>query len=283
MAEAPLDAREAELEAGRMPLVEHLRELRVRLRNAIIGLAVGFAVAFYFSEAIFVLLSRPLVDVWREVEAANPAVGAPTFYFNSLIEPFWVYLSVALWGGVFLASPVLSYQLWRFVAPGLYREERRHGLLFAACSTVLFCGGAAFCYAYVLPATYRYFLGFSTADLAAGGDAAGAVALAPLLGMDAYLGFAKKLLLAFGLVFELPLAITFLAALGMVTHRGLWRFNRWWTVLAFAAAALLTPGPDVVSQFAMAVPLIVLYNLSIGIAWLLGRRRAAAAGPPVTS
>jgi sec-independent protein translocase protein TatC len=273
-------AREAELEAGRMPFVEHLRELRVRIRNALIALVLGFGVAFWLSESFFILLARPLVEVWHEVAIANPAVGEPSFYFSSLVEPFLVYLSIAVWAGVFLASPVISYQLWQFIAPGLYRHERRYGIGFAACSTMLFVGGAAFCYAFVLPAAFRFFLGYSTAKLAAG-SAADAIALAPLLGMDAYLGFAKTLLLAFGLVFELPLLITFLALVGLVDHRGLWKFNRWFVVLAFLVAAVLTPGPDVISQIGMALPLIALYNLSIVIAWLIGRRRArtAAAAP----
>jgi sec-independent protein translocase protein TatC len=268
---------EAELEAGRMPFVEHLRELRVRLRNSIAALIVGFAVAFAFSETLFAMLSRPLVAVWTELAASNPAVGEPAFYFTSLLEPFWVYLSIALWGGLFVASPVVFLEIWKFIAPGLYRHERRYGVAFAACSTVLFVGGAAFCYAFILPAAFRFFLSYSTSNLAGIGDASSALSLAPLLGMDAYLSFAKKLLLAFGLVFELPLVITFLAIAGAVTHRGLWRFNRWFVVLSFVVAALLTPGPDVISQVGMALPLIALYNLSIIIAWLITRKRERAA------
>jgi sec-independent protein translocase protein TatC len=279
-ADDPRPAAEAELDAGRMPFVEHLRELRIRLRNAILALIVGFGIAFAFSETIFTLLARPLVEVWHALAASNPAVGAPAFFFNSLIEPFWVYLSISLWGGVFVASPVIFHQLWMFIAPGLYRHERRYGIAFAGCSTLLFTGGAVFCYAFILPAAFRFFLGYSTANLAglAAGAGKQAVALAPLLGMDAYLAFTKKLLFAFGLVFELPLVITFLAITGTVTHRGLWRFNRWFCVLAFVTAALLTPGPDVISQIGMALPLIALYNLSIIIAWSITRRRERAAG-----
>ena len=279
-------SREAELEDSRMPFLEHLRELRIRLRNAIAGLAVGFLIAFAFKQELFVVLARPLVNVWRQVGLTNGSLGQPVLYFNSLIEPFWVYLSVSLWGGIFISSPIIFHQLWLFVAPGLYRHERRYGLVFAVSSAVLFIGGAVFCYALVLPAAYRFFLSYSTHNLADLKHSLGvqysladAISLQPLLGMDSYLNFVKKLLLAFGLVFELPLLLLFLAGIGLVTHRGLWRFNRWFIVLAFAVAAVLTPGPDVISQVLMALPMIVLYNLSIlGAYWLDRRRKRSGSG-----
>ncbi len=280
--EAPELTPESELDDSRMPFIEHLRELRTRLRNAILALTVGFVIGFMFSQELFVILARPLGETWNQV--GNEAAGDPVLYFNSLIEPFWVYLSVALWGGIFIASPVIFHQLWLFIAPGLYRRERRYGVAFAIASAFLFIGGALFCYFFVLPAGYRFFLDYSTHNLAEiqrgmGVDynVADAIALQPLLGMDAYLSFVKKLLLAFGLVFELPLVLLFLALAGVVTHRGLWRFNRWFTVIAFVIAAILTPGPDVISQIFMALPMIVLYNVSIGLAYLVSRRRAAAA------
>ena len=273
-----------ELDASRMPFFEHLRELRVRLRNSAIALAVGFVIAYMFSQELMVILARPLVDVWYEVKASNPAVGDPTLYFNSLFEPFWVYLSIAFWGGIFVASPFMFHQLWLFIAPGLYKRERRYGVAFAASSAVLFVGGAAFCYFFVLPAAYRFFLNYSTHNLAelqrglgVEYNLADAISLQPLLGMEAYLSFVKKLLLAFGLVFELPLVILFMAIAGLVTHRGLWRFNRWFIVIAFVVAAVLTPGPDIISQVMMALPMIILYNGSIVLAYLVARRRAAAA------
>jgi sec-independent protein translocase protein TatC len=275
---------EDELEESRMPFLEHLRELRIRLRNAVIALFIGFIIAFFFSQELFVLLARPLVAMWQQVSAHNPSLGQPVLYFNSLIEPFWVYLSVSLWGGIFIASPAIFHQLWLFVAPGLYRHERRYGVAFAGSSAVLFASGALFCYFLVLPAAYRFFLSYSThnlSDLQRGlgveYSIADAIALQPLLGMDAYLSFVKKLLLGFGLVFELPLLILFLSMAGAVTHRGLWRFNRWFIVLAFVVAAVLTPGPDVISQILMALPMIALYNGSILLAYMVGRRREAAA------
>jgi len=273
-----------ELEDSRMPFLEHLRELRVRLRNAVIALVIGFLIAFTFSQELFVVLARPLIEVWHEVGAHNASLGSPALYFNSLFEPFWVYLSVALWGGIFVASPAIFHQLWLFVAPGLYRHERRYGVAFAASSATLFAGGAVFCYFLVLPAAYRFFLDYSTHNLAelqrglgVSYSMATAVALQPLLGMDAYLDFVKKLLLGFGLVFELPLLILFLTLAGAVTYRGLWRFNRWFIVLSFIVAAVLTPGPDVISQVLMALPMVVLYNGSIVMAYMIHRKREKAA------
>ena len=274
---------EADLEQSRMPFLEHLRELRVRLRNAAIALAIGFVISFFFSQELFVLLARPLVTVWDQLAHQNSAVGPPVLYFNSLIEPFWVYLSVSLWAGVFVSSPVIFHQLWQFIAPGLYRRERRYGVVFATCSATLFIGGAVFCYLLILPIAYNFFLSYATHNLAdlkhhlgVHYSVADAIALQPLLSMDAYLGFARKLLLGFGLVFELPLFIMFLALAGLVTHRGLWRFNRYFLIIAFAVGALLTP-PDVLSQCLMAGPIILLYNLSILLAYLVDRRRSREA------
>lgn len=267
-------------DGARMPFTEHLRELRLRLRNSVIALFLGFLIAYVFKEELFVLMARPLLAIWQSHALKNPAIGEPQFVFGSVIEPFWVYFSLALWAGIFIASPLIFYQLWKFVAPGLYQNERRYGVTFAACSAICFSGGAAFCYVFVLPQVFDFLLGYSSSNIAEIKGALGqydvgpSVALKPMLSMEQYLGFSRKLLLGFGLVFELPLLIFFLSLVGVVTHRSLWKFNRWWCVLAFIIGAVLTP-PDVVSQLMMAGPLIVLYNLSIVIAWVVTRRREA--------
>ncbi len=271
-----------------MSFIDHLRELRTRVRNSVIALLCGFVVAYSFKEEIFIFLVRPLLKVWHEQAQANPSIGQPTMHFGSLIEPFWTYFSLALWAGVFVASPFIFHQIWKFVAPGLYKNERRYGISFAACSAIFFIGGAIFCYLLVLPAVYNFLLGYSTSNLAEIArpfgikySLADPINLQPTLFMREYLAFTRKLLIGFGLVFELPLVIFFLSLIGMVTHRGLWKFNRWWIVLSFVIAAALTP-PDVISQLLMAGPLVVLYNLSIGIAYVMTRRRerrdAEAAG-----
>ncbi len=273
-----------ELDEGRMAFTEHIRELRERLRYAVMALAVGFAVSLKFSEEIFVILAKPLIDVWKAMSPENAALGENAFYFQGLIDPFWTYFSLAFWSGIFLSSPVVFYQLWKFIAPGLYKKERAWGIVFAAASAVLFAGGAFFCYQMVLPAVCEFLLNYATNSMSMG-DAS--VALRPLLGMREYLDFSKKLLIGFGLIFELPLVISVMALGGLVTHRSLWKFNRWALLLSFLVAAALTP-PDIYSQLFMAGPLIVLYNISIVLALIITlakerKQRAMDGGESATS
>src|SRR5262249_11000019 len=158
----------------------------------------------------------------------------------------------------------IFYQLWRFIAPGLYKRERRIGISFAVFSAVSFIAGALFCFYLALPRLYNFLLSYNTRDLQS------------LPNIQEYLDLTRDSMLAFGLVFEMPLLIYFLALVGMVTHRGLLKFGRWFVVLAFVIGAVLTPGPDIVSQFLMAVPMIALYFLSIVPAWLVTMRRERA-------
>jgi len=271
----------SDVEQSQMPFVEHLRELRLRIRNSVIALLAGFIVTYSFKQEIFVLLIKPLLNIWSKRQAADPSIGDPQLVFHSLTEPFWTYFSLALWAGIFVASPFIFYQLWKFVAPGLYKRERRFGMAFAIASAICFVGGAAFCYFMVLEPVYEFLLSYSSSNIADMNKGMGIeyslardVALRPLLSMQDYLQFARKLLLGFGVIFELPLLILMLSLAGIVTHRSLWKFNRWWIVLSFVIAALLTP-PDPASQILMALPLIVLYNISIIIALVVTRRREA--------
>ncbi|MCA9678680.1 MAG: twin-arginine translocase subunit TatC [Kofleriaceae bacterium] len=243
---------------GRMPLLAHLRELRDRLRNAAIAFVVGVIACWFFSERIYLWLRAPIDAAW--LRHADTLGAVPTMHFKSAVEPFWVYMSIALWAGIFVSSPFVFYQLWRFIAPGLYKRERRVGILFAIFSALCFIAGAAFCYYVVLEELYAYLLGYAGKDLQ------------PTLFMSEYLDFTRNMMLAFGAVFEMPMLIFFLASVGLVTHRSLWRFNRWFAVVAFVVGALLTP-PDVLSQTLMAGPMIALYNISILIAWVVTRRR----------
>ena len=263
-----------------MPFREHLQELRRRLRNAVIALVLGCGVAYAYSQELFLLLAQPLLEAWQRRQAVDPSIGPPTFNFGSLIEPFWTYLSVSLWAGIFVASPFIFLQLWRFFAPGLYAKEKRYAIPFAAVSALFFCSGAAFCYVFVLPIAFDFFLSYSASNLADMTSVLGSkyslgadVKLTPTLFMEQYFDLTKRLLLGFGLVFELPLVIFFLSWLGLVTPRGLWKFNRWAIVLSFTVGAILTPGPDVASQLLMSIPLVVLYNLSILVALVVARRK----------
>jgi len=153
-------------------------------------------------------------------------------------------VSIGLWAGVFVASPFIFYQLWKFIAPGLYKRERRIAMAFGGFSAIFFISGALFCYYFVLGNLYHFLLSYSTEELK------------PMIVMGEYLDLTRDMMLAFGAVFELPLLILFLSMIGLVTHRGLWKFNRWFVVIAFIIGAILTPSPDVVSQIMMAMPMI---------------------------
>jgi sec-independent protein translocase protein TatC len=230
------------------------------VRNAAIAFVVAVFACFYVSDHIFDWLKQPLFVVWH----AKKLPAEPQLVFLSLTEPFWVNMSIALWAGIFVSSPFVFYQLWRFVAPGLYKRERRLGVAFAIGSAVFFTAGAAFCRYVVIETIANYMLGFSDASTA------------PMLAMGQYLDLIRDLMLAFGAVFELPLLIYFLAMVGMVTHRSLWKFNRWFIVISFIVGAILTPTPDVPTQLTMAIPMVLLYNLSILLAWQVTVRRERA-------
>jgi sec-independent protein translocase protein TatC len=253
---------EAELEQSRMPFLAHLRELRDRVRNAAICFMVAFVVCWYFAGPIFEWLRAPMFDQWRQI----PALGVkPEIVYTKLTEPFWVDMSIGMWAGIFVSSPFIFYQLWRFIAPGLYKRERRYTVGFAIVSAIFFCAGALFCYYFVLDNLYGFLLGYAKSDSG----------LKPMIAQQDYLDLTRDMMLAFGAVFELPLLIYFLALVGLVTHRGLWKFNRWAIVLAFVIGAVLTPSPDVVSQIMMATPMVILYNLSIILAWRVTKKREA--------
>jgi sec-independent protein translocase protein TatC len=261
--------RDAELEAGRMPFLQHLGELRDRVRNAAIWFMVAFLVCWAFDDEIFAWLREPLFNIW--VQHTGPALakgdvdwGPPRLIYTGLTQPFWVNMSVALWAGLFGASPFIFYQIWQFIAPGLYKRERRIGVSFAVFSAVSFVAGALFCFYLALPRLFNFLLSYNTRDLQS------------LPNIQEYLDLTRDSMLAFGIVFEMPLLIYFLALIGMVTHRGLWKFNRYFVVVAFIIGAILTPGPDVVSQILMAVPMVALYNLSIVLAWRVTTKRERA-------
>lgn len=262
-------AREAELEDGRMPFLQHLTELRDRVRNAALFFAAAFLLCWAFNERIFAWLREPLFNIWSQ--HTGPALakgevdwGPPRLIYTGLTQPFWVNMSIALWSGLFVASPFIFYQLWKFIAPGLYKRERRIGVSFAVFSGVFFLAGALFCFYVALPRLYDFFLSYNSRDLQS------------LPSIQEYLDLTLNSMLAFGVVFEMPLLIYFLALIGMVTHRSLWKFSRWFVVIAFIVGAILTPGPDVLSQLSMAVPMIALYNLSILLAWRVTARRERA-------
>jgi len=278
-------AREAELEGGRMPFMSHLGELRDRVRNAAIAFVLAFLVCWFFAENIFDWLREPLFNIWNQhtgpgikklielhVLPKSADWGEPHLISTGITRPFWVFMSISMWAGIFVSSPVVFYQLWKFVAPGLYKTERRVSVAFAALSMIFFVSGALFCFYLALPALFDYMLQYNSEGLQTLPD------------IQEYLDLTRDSMLAFGAIFEMPLLIYFLAMVGIVTHRTLWKFSRWFVVLAFIIGAILTPGPDVVSQFLMATPMIVLYNISILFAWrvtIRRERKQALENPPV--
>lgn len=242
----------------RMTFLEHLGELRKRLGRALFYLIVGVSVAYFYKEQLLAFLTKPLRIAYRTRE-----MGVPNLNFSDPIDPFLSYLYLSLVGGFFLVSPLILYELWAFIAPGLYSREKKLAIPFVLGSSICFVGGAFFGYETVLPIGFDFFLGFA-GDIGQSG-----LELRPVLMMEQYLAFTTKMLLAFGIVFELPLFITFLAIAKIVNWWQLVKFSRWFLVIAVTAGAILTP-PDVTSQVLMSVPLVGLYFLSIILAMIFG-------------
>jgi sec-independent protein translocase protein TatC len=283
-AHAPPPAADEPSEAAekRMPFLAHLDELRTCLRNSAIAILGGTVVAYLFRASLFALMARPLIAAWETAKSDGVAVGRPEMVYTSPVEGFMVLFKLAMLVGVFLASPFVFREIWRFISPGLYSRERKWGIGFVLASVLLFVGGAAFAYTYVLPASYRYFLGYSVESMGIIKDVLGKAVdvhlslpfdIKPMITMDEYFGLTSLLLLVFGAVFELPLLLSILAILGIVSATQLWRWNRYAVVLFAVLGAVLTPGDLVVGQLAMTASLTVLYNLSILIAFIVGKKR----------
>ncbi len=234
----------------KIPFTGHLEELRRRLIVCFIAVGTGFVLSYGFKEKLFQILTRPLIGVMKTGDK---------LIFTGLPEAFFTYLKVAFLSGIILATPIIFYEFWMFVAPGLYDKEKRLMLPIVFLSTLFFLGGSFFGYFIVFPYGFKFFLGFASEIIR------------PLPSMREYLSFASKLLLAFGVVFELPLIITFLAKLGIVSVSFLKKNRKYAVLLFFVGAAILTP-PDVVTQIMMALPLMVLYEISIVGARIFGKK-----------
>jgi sec-independent protein translocase protein TatC len=235
-----------------------LEELRQRLFRAIVATAVTFTVCYPNAEWLFALLTYPLKQAASSSEHPVELIG------TGVAEAFFTRLAVSFVGAVFLALPVILYQLWRFVLPGLHDREVRYGRGFVLAGTLFFVLGAAFCYLVALPFGFPFFLSEYER-----------IGVTPSIRIAEYLSFISRMLLAFGVIFEMPVATFFLARVGMVSHTFLLRFVRQAIVVIFVVAAILTP-PDAASQMLMAVPLLLLYTLSIAVAYAFYRPRMAA-------
>ena len=232
-----------------MPFTFHLTELRNRLIISLTAVGIGFGLSYNFSEDLFKILSRPLPPDTH-------------FSFIRLVEPFFTYLKVSLLTGIFLASPVLIYQLWAFIAPGLHESEKKWVPPIIFFSTVLFVGGVVFGYFVVLPVGFSYFMSFSSDTIK------------PMLSMDEYFSFVTKFLLAFGVVFEIPLFILFLSRFGVIDTKMLSAYRKYAILGIFVLAAILTPTPDAFSQILMAAPMMILYEVGIIVAKVFGKKPA---------
>jgi sec-independent protein translocase protein TatC len=237
-------------EDDKLPFTAHLEELRDRLIKSFIAVGIGFVACYGFKERLFDILVFPLIKVMKPGEK---------LVFTGLPEAFFTYLKVSFLAGLLLAAPVIIYQFWMFVAPGLYKKERVLLLPIVFLSTLFFVGGAFFGYFIVFPWGFKFFLGFATETIR------------PLPSMKEYLSFSSKLLLAFGLAFELPIVLTFMAKIGLVSVAFLKKNRKYALLLFFIGAAILTP-PDVVTQIMMAFPLMFLYELSIIGARIFGKK-----------
>ena len=237
----------------KMPLTAHLEELRWRLVKALAATSIAFIGCYYFAEQLFAFLTRPLL-----VAQAGPV----SLIGTGVVEAFFTKLKVSFIAAIFVASPVILYQLWQFIAPGLYDTEKRYARPFVFFGTFFFVSGAWFCYALVLPVGYRFFI-----------QEYGSIRVSPEIRISEYLSFTARMLLAFGATFEMPVITFFLARLGMVNHTAMLKHTRYAILVIVIVAAVLTPGPDVASQMLMAGPLLLLYGLSIGVAYVFGKPR----------
>ncbi|MCG8686304.1 MAG: twin-arginine translocase subunit TatC [Desulfobacterales bacterium] len=239
-------------DVDKSPFTEHLGELRDRLVRSFIAVGVGFVAAYFFKEKLFEILTAPLVEAMSEA-------GNAKLIFTGLPEAFFTYLKVSLLTGIIVATPVLFYEFWMFVSPGLYRDEKKYLIPIVILSIFFFVVGSSFGYFIVFPYGFKFFLGFATDTIHA------------MPSMKEYLSFASKMLLAFGFVFELPLVITFMARMGLVNVDFLKKNRKYALLLFFVGAALITP-PDVVTQIMMALPLMILYEISIIGARVFGKK-----------
>ena len=239
----------------RMTFLEHLEELRRRLFWSAVAVAMGFFVAWWKSQELFRLAQKPIL-------AVLPA-GTKLAY-TELTEPFMLYVNIALIAGIFLASPAILYQVWLFVAPGLYRHEKKWILPFVFFSAACFCAGGWFGYTVAFPMVAQFLVTM-------GAD------FMPVLKIDDYLAILSKILIGMGLVFQTPIVIVFFVRISVVTEKWLLQKFRYAVLVIFVIAALITPTPDIPTQCAFALPMIGLYLLGIALAWLVKKRAASPA------
>ena len=252
---------EATPEQAGMSLIEHLQELRTRLIRALIAVGVGFVIAYAIADPLFHLLTWPI----REVSG-----GKVMLIGTGVGEAFYTKIKVALIAGLFVSSPAVFYELWKFIAPGLYEKERRMAKPFVFFATAFFALGGYFCWAVVFKIGYAFFL-----------SQYASIGVTPTIRISEYLSFSAKLLLAFALTFEMPIFAFFFTKLGMIDYKMMISYIRYAILAIFIVAAALTP-PDMISQFLLAIPLLLLYALSVGVAYAFRLQPADSAAAAIS-
>ena len=245
----------ARLSPDKMSFLQHLDELRVRLIRCLIALCVGFALCWSWHEEIFHFLTQPLRKAFPDIR----------FIYTSPSEALILYMKMTFFVGIFLAAPYILYQLWAFIAPGLYPNERAYVMPFVGMGSLFFVAGAAFGHFYLFPTTFRFLGAFGGSDMQF------------LPKIDEYYSFYSWFLLGLGLVFQTPVLIFVLARIGLVTPGFLLRQVKWAVLISFIVAAVITPTPDMITQTLLALPMLGLYLLGVAVAWVFGKPRRAAA------
>lgn len=235
-----------------MPLLGHLEELRKRIAMSVVAVAVGFAACWSYAARIFNLMQQPIVQALR-----HHGLSGGLVYLNP-VEPFNLYLEVALAAGLFLASPFVFYQLWLFVAPALYRHEKRYVLSFVISTVGLFMAGGLFGYKMIYPASLDFLIGYGQR-------------FQPMITIGEYTKLFVTIVISLGFIFEIPIFVFFLALMRVITARWMWRNARYSILAIFIVAAIVTPTSDIMNMCLFAAPMIALYAISIGVAWLTNR------------
>jgi sec-independent protein translocase protein TatC len=258
------------MEDLKMPITEHLGDLRKRITISLIALCITFVAAFTVSEHILGILMFPLKysldfsvrELYLHFVPDDKLGGNTKLVFLAPTEAFWMNVKISIVAGLILALPVIFYQFWKFISPGLLPKEKKYVLPFVFSATGLFLFGAAFCLFIVLPFAMGFLLTYKVGDF-----------LMPMLSVGQYVDFCLKFILAFGIVFQLPIVIVFLTKMGIVNPRTLAKNRKYSVLAAFVLAAFLTPTPDIFNQILMAVPMILLYEVGILVSIFLDRKK----------
>ena len=249
-----LSKKDDDIESSKAPLINHLIELRDRLKWAVLFFFIAFCFCYYFANNIYNFLVEPLYNIYKKNGVENPRM-----IYTALTEAFFTYLKVSFYGALFISFPILAMQVYKFAAPGLYKNEKKAFLPFLIATPLLFTLGASLVYYFIFPLAWNFFLGFQTSTVDAG------MAIELEAKVNEYLSLVLKLMFAFGLAFQIPVALTLLARAGLVNSSQLKKRRKYAIVIAFIVAAILTP-PDLISQIGLGIPIIILFEISIYLA-----------------